>query len=278
MATIAKNARTASVTTSVPKAPANGIIDLKGKGKAAREMAYIQIAPLSFVENISRVKSIANLRTALGTSPSPDELKAAQDEWTIGRVASRLPASEFPKGCTNNADKLEHARKLVLQYAAPAKSAKAKLRAGKIGYRSESQHKAIRAADEAWSMIKAEIGLGTAKTQKEKDAQKKTRATNANPVRGAGKGDAKPSPESVPTHAELVKPTAPVSSDDYVRHMTTQLGMLVAYDQKHARKRPTTHGKFAELLLALKQEANAAANAYEVRKAEAEAKAAERSK
>ena len=276
MATIAKNARTASVSSAAALDGLN--ISLKGRGKAERERAYANIAPLSFVENISRAESVANLRKALGTAPSVDELKAAQIEWTIGRVASRLPASELPKDCTASNAKLQHVRKLVLQYAAPAKSAKAKLRAGKIGYRSEGQHKAIRAADEAWSMIKAEIGLGTAKTQKEKDVQKKTRATNANPVRGASKGDAKPSPESVPTHAELVKPAAPVSSDDYVRHMSSQLAALVAYDQKHARKRPTTHGKFAELLMALKQETNAAANAYEVRKAEAEAKAAERSK
>lgn len=276
MATIAKTARTASVSIAAPLDGLN--ISLKGRDKAERERAYANIAPLSYVENISRAESVANLRKALGSAPSPDELKAAQIEWTIGRVASRLPASELPKDCMASNDKLQHVRKLVLQYAAPAKSAKAKLRAGKIGYRTEGQHKAIRAADEAWSMIKAEIGLGTAKTQKEKDVQKRTRATNANPVRGAGKADTKPSPESVPTHAELVKPTAPVTSDDYVRHMTTQLGQLVAYDQKHARKRPTTHGNFAELLLALKQEANAAANAYEVRKAEADAKAAARDK
>jgi hypothetical protein len=257
------------------------IVALKGKGKAARELAYLKIAPLSFVENISRADTISNLRIALGNAPSPVETQAAKDEWCIGRIACRLPDSEFPKGCTSSADKLEHARKLVFDYALPAKQGGKALPKGKIGRRTEVQDKAIRAANQAWSMIAAELGLGKAQTQSEADKKKSAkRATNANPVRGKGKADAQGSQlVSAPTHEELAsKPAMPVSSDDYVRHVTSVISTLVQYDAKHARKRPTTHGQFAEMLLALKQEANRAANAYEERKAAVDALRAEREK
>jgi len=253
----------ATETVRVSVAP---VIRLKGRGKAQRELAYMQIAPLSFVENISRVESIANLRAALGASPSEAEVKTAQTEWSIGRVASRLPAGEFPKGCTDDMAKLDFARDLVLHYAAPAQEGKQarKLRAGQKGRRNVVQHKVCRAADEAWSQVKAELGIGQAQTQAERNKAK--RSTNNNPKRGDGKGKA-------PSHAELVQPAAPVTSDDYVQFMQTQLSTLCAYDAKHAKKRPTTHGAFAEALMALKTLANKAANEYEVRKAEALAKA-----
>lgn len=184
-----------SITTENQTFTASPVISLKGRGKAKRELAYIQIAPLSFVENISRVESIANLRVALGASPTEAETKTAQVEWVIGRVASRLPASEFPKGCTSDDDRLEFARNLVLRYAAPAKrNANGKvpsLRAGKVGWRNESQHRVVRAAEEAWSQVKAELGLGNAQTQSQRNAAKAAkRSTNGNPVRGEGKGKA----------------------------------------------------------------------------------------
>lgn len=257
------------------------IVNLKGKGKAARELAYLKIAPLSFVENASRAETISNLRAALGNAPSPVETQAAKDEWCIGRIACRLPDSEFPKGCTSSADKLEHARVLVFDYALPAKQAGKAMPKGKTGRRTEVQDKAIRAANQAWSMIAAELGLGKAQTQSEADKKKSAkRATNANPVRGKGKaGPQGAQLVSAPTHEELAsKPATPVSSDDYVRYMTSAISTLVQYDAKYARKRPTTHGQFAEMLLALKQEANRAANTYEERKAAVDALRAEREK
>src|SRR3546814_11000900 len=54
-------------------------------------------------------------------------------------------------------------------------------------------------SDLAWSMVMAELGLGQAKTQSQKDNQKKTRATNANPVRGDGKGTDNTKPNHTPT-------------------------------------------------------------------------------
>lgn len=276
----ATRARRNASNASTAPASSRPIVILKGKGKAERELAYLKIAPLSFVENASRADTIRNLRVALGNAPSPVELQAAKDEWCIGRIACRLPDSEFPKDCTSSADKIEHARKLVFDYALPTKQGGKALPKGKIGRRTEVQDKAIRAANQAWSMIAAELGLGKAKTQAETDKAKKAkRATNANPVRGKGKADTQSVLVSAPAHKELAgKPATPVSSDDYVRYMTSAISTLVQYDAKYARKRPTTHGQFAEMLLALKQEANRAANAYEERKAAVDALRAEREK
>lgn len=259
---------TIATTTATFTAPVLSL-DITGKGKTARVMAFCSISALSFIESQSRSDSIANLKVALGTAPSTDLLAMAQQEWTIGRVADRLPVSEYPKGADENT-RLEFARKLVTLFIAPAaEGAKArKLPKGKTGRRTVVQHKVCRAADEAWSQVKAELGLGGAQTQTErKSAAKAKRSTNANPVRGDGKGDAKGATK--PEHKELVQPTAPVTSDDYVQHMQTQLSSLMGYDQRNAKKRPTTHGEFAELLGKLRQVANAAANKYEERKAAA---------
>ena len=212
--TTSTTTRARSNTNKSAPASTRPIVSLKGKGKAARELAYLKIAPLSFVENASRAETISNLRAALGNAPSPVELQAAKDEWCIGRIACRLPDGEFPKGCTSSADKLEHARVLVFDYALPAKQGGKAMPKGKTGRRTEVQDKAIRAANQAWSMIAAELGLGKAQTQSEADKKKSAkRATNANPVRGKGKaGPQGAQLVSAPTHEELAsKPATPVS-------------------------------------------------------------------
>ena len=255
---------------TIARTPTNGIIALKGVNKSKREGAYLRIAPLSFVENLSRVETIANLQIALGAKPTDDEVKVAQVEWTIGRVASRLPAGEFPKDASDNADKLEYARKLVTLYAAPPKEGtKArKLRAGQLGRRSPVQHKVVRAAEEAWSQVKAELGHGTAQTQAQRNAAKPTRATNANPVRGDGKG-------ATPDHARLVTPAKAQTVDEVCAYVTTQAATLLAFANKNARLLPTD---FGQAIQAFKSAINAAANAHEVRKAEAEGRKAEKQK
>lgn len=246
------------------------VITLKGKGKAARELAYMQIAPLSFVENISRVESIANLRAALGNAPSEAELKTAQTEWCIGRLASRLPRSEFDKAVdySDDAARLEFARKLVLNYAAPVKpgTTARKLRAGQLGRRNEAQHKACRAADEAWSQVKAELGHGTAQTQKERNASKATRSTNANPVRGATK--AKDAATTVPTHAELVTPAKPATVGEVCGYIESMAATLLAFCNKsgNAKLLPTDYGM---AVTAFKGAINKAANERALREAAA---------
>lgn len=264
---------------TIARAPSNGIIALKGAGKAKREAAYISIAPLAMVDTMGRTALISALRDALGNKPTEAETKAAQQEVTIGRVAARLPASEFPKGCTDNASKLEHVRLLVCNYAAPVQDGKKPraLRAGQLGRRSILQHKAIRAADEAWSQIKAELGLSAAQTQKERDALKKTRAPHgkvsqvaASTVSQSGKkGSAKP------THSELVQPAKPMTADDATNHVSTQAALLASYANKYAKVLPAD---FGTAVLAFKGAINKAMNDYALAKAAADAKRAETEK
>lgn len=253
------------MTKTATKSALKTTTTLTGK----RAIAFVQIAPLSYSEDKSRAASLANMRQVLGGSPSADEVKLAKTEWIIGRVASRLPVTARPKTCTDDATTLEFARQLVTQYAAPPKEGvKAKaLRKGQLGRRTATQHKVVRAAEEAASVFLAELNLSNAKTNAQRDAEKATRAPS---MAGSGKGKAQP---EAPSHTQLVKPAAPVSSDDYVQHYQTQLAALIAYDKAHASKRPTTHGAFAEALIALQKLATSAANDYAQRKAAAIAKA-----
>lgn len=234
---------------------ANPIIALKGRGKAERELAYVQIAPLAFRETLSRDETIAAIRKALGSKPSDAETLAARNEYVIGRAAARMPKAEWPKGSSDDSAKLEHMRDLVLHYAPPAKpDVKArKLKAGQKGRRSAGQQRVIAAAWEAWSQIKAELGLGNAQTQAERNATKK-RGTKARKSETAAK----------PAHSELVTPAKAVDADEahaYVMHVASTLQL---YADKNAKVIDTAHGS---AIRAFKQAINKAANEYAVRKA-----------
>lgn len=252
-----------TVITETVRITAAPVITLKGKGKAARELAYMQIAPLAMIDTLGRADMIANLAKALGNAPTEAELKTAQTETTIGRVAARLPAGEFPNDCKSDDAKLEFARKLVLHYAAPAQEGKAarKLRAGQLGRRSAIQHKVIRAADEAWSQIKAELGLGKAQTQQERNKAK--RSTNTNPVRGDGKGKG-----TAPTHSELVSGSAPKTSDEAHAYIDSMAATLLAFGNKHAKLLCLD---YANAIQTFKTSINKAANDRALRKAAKEA-------
>ncbi len=266
--TIAKSAaRTNAVKVSAPVT-----CETPPRKGSKRAIALASVSALAYAEDNSRTASLANMRTYLGTSPSEADVKIGKRRWVIGRVANRLPVSELPKGKTSAEDRIAFAEELVTLRAAPPKEGtKAKaLRKGQTGRRTNVQQRIVRAAEEACSVFFAELGHSNAKPTAQRDADKRTRGASASQV--AAKDAAKP------THSELVQPAAPVSSDDYVQHMQTQLAALLAYDNKHAKKRPTTHGQFAELLGKLKIVANEAANAYQLRKAKAEADAAAKAK
>ncbi len=232
-----------------------------GKGKAARAAAFASIAHLAYAEATSRAASIDNMRVVLGNAPSEAEVKASKSRWIIGRVAFRLPASKVPLVGTE-AQRLARAEDLVLHYAAPAKEGAAarKLRAGQKGRRTIAEQKIVRAAEEACSVFFAELGLSNAKPTATRDAEAKAKATRAPSMAGSGKG--KTAAPVKPSHAELVKPAAPMTQADYVQHMQTQLSALLAFDNKHAKLRPVTHGQFAEKLGELRQVGNKAANAF----------------
>lgn len=261
------------VTTETIAVSVAPVICLKGRGKAARELAYMQIAPLAMIETQSRDDSIANLRKALGTSPSIAEVKTAQIEWIIGRVAAKLPAGEFPKAAKDDDKRLQFARDVVTRYAGPVEPGKTapKLRKGQTGRRSPMQHKVTRAAESAWSLIKAELGFGTGQTLKEKDAkQSAKRSTNANPVRGAGKsaGKAQDAKPTAPTHSELVQAPKPVTADDACQHISTQAATLLAYCNKNASIVPADFGKAVN---AFKSAINKALNERALATAQADA-------
>lgn len=240
-----------------------------GKGAKARQLAFANIPGLSYAEDSGRLASLANMRTVLGNAPSAHETACAKDQWQIGRIASRLPANALPKGRPmGDADKLAFAADLLFNKAVPLKDGATSkgLRKGKTGYRSEVQQRVVRAASEASSVFFAELGLSNATPTSIRDKAAATKKTaNAPSMAGSGKGKKGVAPAS--NVSQLAVPAAPVTADDYVQHMQTQLAALLAFDNKYAKIRPVTHGAFAEQLGALKQTANKAANDYQTRKA-----------
>lgn len=251
-----------STTTKTAIRNTSALVSVSGKGKTQREMAFMKIAPLSFVETLSRNDTIDNLRVALGAAPTEDQTSIARREHVIGRVAARLPAGEFPKAKLESAEKLEFARDLVCSYAAPPKEGTTprKLRAGQKGRRSAIQHKVIRAAEEACSLVFAELGLGAARTQAEKNAKQQRNAAPSMPGAKAGtKGQPSKADSAKPTHSELVKAPAPVTPEDAVQHVVTQAASLLAYANKNAKLLPLG---FSEAVLAFKTMVNDAANEH----------------
>lgn len=216
-----------------------GFASFTGRDKAARTDALLSIAPLAYAENVSRAACIDGLRKALGKAPTDAALSAAQTEYVIGRVAARFPADAFPKSGMTPEQKLAHARDVVLFYAMPLKDgvkARALTKAHK-GRRTPAQHKVIRAAAEAWSQIKAELGLSAAQTQAQRNASKARGAHPAGSTGAAGKSAPKLTPA-----AELIPTPANLTPADAVNHIVTQAAALLAYANKHAKLLPSDFG------------------------------------
>lgn len=236
-----------------------------GKGKLARETAMLQIAPLSYQEDVSRAASLDNMRKVLGASPSEALVKAAKSEWIIGRVASRLPVTELPRGKTSADQRLTFARYVVTECASPVKDdgTAPKMRAHHKARRTQVQHKVVRAAEEACSKFFAELGLSNAKTNKQQNAAKA--AKRAPSMAGSGKGKAAP---AAPSHQELVKPASPVTADDVLAFLGTMARMMQDYVNKHAKICPIDAGTAVQ---AFRGDILKAANALQERKAIADA-------
>lgn len=244
-----------------------------GRGKQARETAMNNVASLSFHEAESRAALVASLDKALGSAPTEAQLAHAQQQTIAGRVASRLPLSDFPKDKRDEAGRIEFALLLLTRYAAPpAEGAKArKLRAGQLGRRTMVQHKAIRAADKHWCEIKAELGFSSAQTQKENTA-KKEKAKRA-PHRNAKATDKAKS--AAPTHSELVKAPAKMTKPEVCAYVETQAAALLASANKLAALMPTDYGM---AISAFHKAIAAASAARREREEKAEAVAAAKSK
>lgn len=265
------NTASRAVTASAPKAakPVAAPVLFAGRGKSERATALLQIAPLSFAEDASRAASLANLRKVLGDGPTDAQVKAARVEYTIGRVASRLPVSELLKGKTKPADRLERARDVVTRMAMPPKegATPGSLRKGQIGRRSPLMQKAVRAADEACSLIFGELGLGKARSQTEKNkrqAAKTVKLPVAPSMAGSGKGKAKTVAPTPPAHQTLVKPSVPTTADDVVGYLSQLARLAKDWSNKHAKHCPVDAGLAAQRF---HSDMLAAANALQERKA-----------
>ena len=296
MSTIKTASRTVTNTTG-KAAKAKPIAPLfAGRGKEERATALLQVAPLAYAENVSRAASIANLDKAMGKEPTPEQIKAGRTEWIIGRVAARLPVSELPKGKTSLPDRLTMAREIVTERVAPRKEDAPPLRSGKIGERTATAHKIVRAAEEACSLIFAELGFSQARSLKEKNARQQAaakaaaeaaaaeaaakaaeaaaltaagldpdaNATNAPSPAGSGKGKAKTVAPTPPAHTQLVKPTAPTTADDVVGYLSQLARLAKDWSNKYAKHCPVDAGLAAQRF---HSDMLAAANALQERKA-----------
>ena len=231
-------------TTKNAAVDARGFIVSKAKNFASRDTAFRDIQVHAYSESVSRACLIDTIRAALGKTPTTQALEIVQREFVIGRVAARLAPGDFPKRDMSTTDKLDHVRELVMHYAMPPKDGtKGQLR-GKKGYRTVSQHKAIRAAAEAWSQLKAEIApeQSNAKTQAQKNAAKKNGAA---PASGRGKkGNAAPAatPAIALSHPELVKAPSEMTRAEACAHVSTQAASLLSFGNKYAGQLPSDFG------------------------------------
>jgi hypothetical protein len=226
MATIStarKVSTVAAAKVASPKLPA----PFSGKRNIVRAASLGGVASLAFVEGKARAELISALTLALGTKPSEGELAACRLEFIVGRATAKLYATDVAM-----VDQFATTRDLVLHHAAPVKDgAKViKLRAGQKGRRTIVQHKAIRAAEEAWSQIKAEIGAGTAQGQAAKVSKAKA------------KRNAKPAGTGI-THTELVKGDgAPMDAASATTYLDGMALTMTQFANKHADKLPTDYG------------------------------------
>jgi len=236
--TIRAAVREAAAKASIHAAPK--AFAFKGRNAALRTTALAGVASLAYAEGQTRAELVAQLRIVLGAKPSADEVKAAQLQYVVGRTAQRIASDASNKG-KSVADLLAFALQLVTLYAAPVKDGTTprKLRAGQLGRRTPAQHSAIRAAESAWSLVKAEVApeQSNAVTL----AEKNKRSTRKTPVRGADAKSAKAGTGL--THSELVKPDGkPHTKESATEYVRAMAATLLAFSNKHAGVMPTAHG------------------------------------
>lgn len=268
----------------------------KGKGSKAREEALASISALALIETQSRDDTLSAIELALGAA-NVNQLRAnageadkdsdcaallavIQTEWIIGRVAAKLAKSDLLKGMgDDDAGRLASARELVTCYAAPAEAGKTarKLRKHQTGRRTVTQHKAIRAAESAWSLVKADLGFSQAKGLKaDANGGKRTRGASANKTNQPKADATPPATTSSPTALAVDKVLKDVKTADQVMQVLLQLS-TTAQDvaNKYAKVCPTDAGT---AVATFRKAILAAANALQERNAKADAVAAAKSK
>lgn len=204
------------------------LVSFSGKTGLARATAFASIPSLASADVKARGALIDAIKATATAKPSPSVIAAIKTAFIAGRVAGKLAITE------------DKALELIVSYVAPreAKGGKVKaLPAGKIGERSEVQHKTIRAAEQAWSQVAGEAGVGQAAPQKA--AKKAKRAAHHNDT--AAKDGAAPK-AAAPDHSQLVKPASQMTADEACQYLNQQAATLLAFANKYAKVVPTDFG------------------------------------
>ena len=242
-------------TLAVPAAS----ITAKGAKAKAQTVAFFEIAPAAFSIESGKRHYVVTIGKALPDDKARNDkalVKLARQETIVGVATARMPAGEFPRGCKDDVARMNFVRELLTSWCAPDTvnmSAKHK------GRRSEVQQRVIRNAEQRASVYLAEVGAGTAQTDKQTNA--KARQTKGSQSQTKGKADNAPTP---PSHSELVTPPKPETRDDALLFLTKQARMLQDYANKHAKVLPTDAGTAVSGFL---KAMNAANNAEGERKA-----------
>lgn len=212
---------------------ADTLVVCKGRDKAAREVAFTSISVLSFIDTGAADTTFNALRKALGKSPTSDELRVAQQEWMVGRVCQRL---------TMKADQIDHVRELWLLHAPALKDGvKAPTLAKRFkGRRTPEQEKAFNAAREAWSQVKARLGLGNAVAGATRKKAERASAKNGAKVPNSTLAGNKVDTKTAANNLQLAPAPKPTSTSAALEHLMTQASVLNAYANKYAGVIPST--------------------------------------
>ena len=248
------------MTTSTLSIPAAAIT---GKGAKARSVAMFEIAPAGMNAETGKAHFIDVMNKALAGSTDKALVKLVRQEAIVGIATARMPAGEFPRGCTAADARMNHVRLLFTAYASPDV---VNLGRNQKGKRSLIQQRVIRNAEQRAATYLGELGAGNAKSDKAvNDAAKAKRQT------GGSQSQTAP---ATPTHSELVaKPPKPADRAEAMLHITQQARALQAYANKYAKVLPTDMGTAVAAFLTACNKAN---NAEQERLARVEAKQAEK--
>ena len=237
----------AAVTETVAIA-VSPVIRLKGKGKAKRELAYMQVATYALFDAQSRDDMLANLVIAFGTNPGKDEILAAREQHIIGRLSRFVPGDD-------DSARIEASRDVYLTFAPSDRTRP--LEKSHKGKRTIEQDRAIVASRKHFSDAVAEIvadaatpaslrdallanGYGKAMTQKQQNDAKKTR-------KPGGKASGKP---TAPTGQQLVEgaPAAALDAQGAVDHVCAVVAGLQKFAKSKAGAKvlPLAFGQFVE--------------------------------
>jgi hypothetical protein len=211
---------------TLAKMQAKRVVILSGRNKATRTAAFGRIANAAIAEAQSRRDVVACINVALGKAPSALDVGAARDRYIIGSIAARLTGK-------SDGARILSAERIVYDLATPtAKS----LPKGLIGRRNDVEQRMYQAAKERFSQLVAETDYGRAcaakgdgaKTQAERNKAKRQPAMSGSKVVKA---------------AELPS-DKPMTAADCVDHVHSQIAVLNAFGNKHAKVMPLPMAAF----------------------------------